>query len=54
MISLTSQLENVWQILAKRGIDIEQMLQRSMLLPATCCQVNPDKEKTVENAFAIV
>jgi len=54
MNSLTAQLENVWQILAKKGIDIPHMLQRSMLSPATCCLVNPDKEKTVEHAFASV
>ncbi|HHC25664.1 MAG TPA: hypothetical protein ENK58_09715 [Desulfobacterales bacterium] len=54
MNSLTAQLENVWQILAKKGIDISLMLQRSMLSPATCCLVNPDKEKTVEKAFSVV
>jgi hypothetical protein len=30
------------------------MLARSMISPATCCLVNPDKEKTVERAFAAV
>ncbi|MDM8551795.1 hypothetical protein QUF72_17060 [Desulfobacterales bacterium HSG2] len=54
MNSLAAQLENVWQILAKKGVDIPFMLQRSMLSPATCCLVNPDKEKTVEKAFSIV
>ncbi|MDM8522123.1 hypothetical protein QUF80_02025 [Desulfococcaceae bacterium HSG8] len=54
MNSLAAQLENVWQILAKKGIDIPHMLERSMLSPATCCLVNPDKEKTVEKAFSIV
>jgi len=52
--SLAAQLENVWQILAKKGVDIPHMLQRSMLSPATCCLVNPDKEKTVEKAFSSV
>ena len=52
--SLTAQLENVWHVLAKKGVDIPYMLQRSMLSPATCCLVNPDKEKTVEKAFAVV
>jgi len=52
--SLTAQLENVWQVLAKKGIDIPYMLQKSMLSPATCCLINPDKEKTVEKAFAVV
>jgi hypothetical protein len=49
--SLIAQLENVWQTLGKKGIDIDHMLTRSLLSPATCCLVNPDKEKTVEKAF---
>ena len=49
--SLTKQLENVWHILGKKGIDIPHMLTKSMLSPATCCLINPDKEKTVEKAF---
>ena len=52
--SLASQLENVWSILTKKGIDIHHMLKRSMLSPATCCLVNPDKERTVEKAFSSV
>jgi len=52
--SLTAQLENVWFILEKKGIDISYMLKRSMLSPATCCLVNPDKERTVEKAFSSV
>jgi len=54
METLTAQLESVWQTLAKKGIDINHMLKRSMLSPATCCLVNPDQEKTVESAFSIV
>lgn len=52
--SLTAQLESVWEILGKKGIDRDFMLSRSMLSPATCCLVNPDKEKTVERAFDVV
>ena len=52
--SLTARLENVWHILGKKGIDIPYMLKRSMLSPATCCLVNPDKERTVEKAFSSV
>jgi hypothetical protein len=52
--SLTDQLESVWQVLWKRGIDRDHMLERSMLSPATCCLVNPDREKTVEKAFSTV
>ncbi len=54
MDTLTAQLEHVWQTLAKRGIDLPHMLEKSMLSPATCCLVNPDQEKTVDNAFSIV
>ncbi|AOY60421.1 MULTISPECIES: hypothetical protein [Desulfococcus] len=52
--SLTAQLESVWEILGKKGIDRDFMISRSMLSPATCCLVNPDKEKTVERAFGVV
>ena len=52
--SLIAQMEGVWQILGKRGVDIETMLTQSLLSPATCCLVNPDKEKTVENAFVSI
>jgi hypothetical protein len=49
--SLGSQLENVWRVLRERGIDFDLLLSRSLLSPATCCLVNPDREKTVEKAF---
>jgi hypothetical protein len=44
----------LWNSLAKRGIDREFLLSRSMLSPATCCLINPDREKTVEQAFQTV
>ena len=53
-LSMIQRLENVWKILWSKGIDREQMLTRSMLSPATCCLVNPDKERTVERAFSSV
>lgn len=52
--SLVMRLETIWQFLEKKGIDISHMLQKSQLSPATCCLVNPDKEKTVEKAFSTV
>ena len=52
--SLTNQLESVWTALAKKGVDRDGMLLNSMLSPATCCLVNPDREKTVEKAFDTV
>ncbi len=52
--SLTSQLENLWAKLEAKGIDRDFLLSRSLLSPATCCLVNPDKTKTVEKAFAVI
>ena len=52
--SMLLRLENVWNILESRGIDKLAMLEKSLLSPATCCLVNPDKEKTVEKAFQAV
>jgi len=49
--SLVSQLENVWRVLREKGIDFDLLLSRSLLSPATCCLVNPDRDQTVEKAF---
>lgn len=49
--SLKKQLKVIWDVLIKSGIDLEFLLSRSLLSPATCCLVNPDGEKTVEKAF---
>jgi hypothetical protein len=51
MSSLIYRLELVWDVLTKKGIDRQYLLSKSLLSPATCCLVNPDKEKTVEKAF---
>ncbi|NNG01929.1 MAG: hypothetical protein HKM93_21255 [Desulfobacteraceae bacterium] len=52
--SLINRLESVWGVLLDKGIDRRQLLEHSLLSPATCCLVNTDKEKTVERAFALV
>ncbi len=52
--SLIERLESVWQFLWSKGIDRELLIARSMLSPATCCLINPDKERTVESAFGAV
>jgi hypothetical protein len=49
--SLEKLLTEVWAVLGKKGIDLEFLVSRSLLSPATCCLVNPDREKTVEEAF---
>jgi len=52
--SLEKRLEEIWQILDRKGIDQEFLLSRSLLSPATCCLVNPDKDRTVEKAFKMI
>ncbi len=52
--SLIAQLQLVWQTLGDKGIDLEYLLAKSLLSPATCCLVNPDKEKTVDKAFKLI
>jgi hypothetical protein len=52
--SLIQRLESAWEVLWSKGVDRELLITRSMLSPATCCLINPDKELTVERAFAAV
>jgi len=53
-LTMIEHLENVWKILWSKGVDRQHMIARSMISPATCCLVNPDKERTVERAFSSV
>jgi hypothetical protein len=52
--SLKGKLENFWEHLSKKGVDQEKLLRQSLLAPATCNLMNPDKEKTVEKAFEML
>ncbi len=52
--NMESRIEETWTDLEKKGIEREFLLSRSLLSPATCCLVNPDKEKTVDEAFVMI
>jgi len=52
--TLNKRLKEIWGVLGKKGIDLDFLLSRSLLSPATCCLVNPDGEKTVEKAFRVI
>jgi len=52
--TLEVRLIEMWSFLEKKGINLDFLMSRSMLSPATCCLVNPDIEKTVEKAFTMV
>jgi len=54
MQTLKQRLEQVWTTLFDRGVDREMLVAQGLLSPATCCLVNPDGEKTVGKAFAVV
>jgi len=54
MASLIRKVEGVWNILHKKGVDIDQLVEQGMLSPATCCLINRDGEKTVEQAFRVI
>ena len=45
MPSLIGRLEAVWEALSKKGVDRDRLIAHSMLSPATCCLVNPDKKR---------
>jgi hypothetical protein len=52
--SLEERLETFLEDLSQKGVDRERLLRQSLLAPATCNLMNPDKEKTVEMAFEIL
>jgi hypothetical protein len=52
--SLMERLETFWEDLSRKGVDSKRLLRQSLLAPATCNLLNPDKEKTVEKAFEVL
>jgi hypothetical protein len=51
---LLDHLEGLWDLLEKGGLRREELLPRSLLLPATCALVNPDKGATVEACYELL
>ncbi len=54
MDSLTARLDGIWNSLTEKKMDFGLLMSRSLLSPATCCLINPDREKTVEKAFVMM
>lgn len=48
---LVHHIENLWHELIKEGFEIEEIIRKSILMPATCALLNPDEFKTVESAY---
>ncbi len=51
---LLDHLEGLWDTLEGSGLPREELLPRSLLLPATCALVNPDKGTTVEACYELL
>jgi len=51
---LEDKLETMWDYLATKGIDKQLLLEQSLLTPASCCMVNNDGGKTVEDSFRLL
>ena len=52
--TLSTRLEQLWDHLSERGVDHSRLLRQSLLAPATCNLMNPDREKTVEKAYGVL
>jgi len=44
--------EGLWDVLVQEGVDRDLLLAQSLLTPARCCLVNPDRYQTVALAYA--
>ena len=49
--TLMGRLVEIWGPLVKRGLGMNEIAAGSMLAPATCNLLNPDRTETVEKAF---
>ena len=54
VVSIAGRLESMWAVLQNRGIDRDLIIQNSLLAPATCNLMNPDKTVTVEKSFELL
>ena len=52
--SLERRLLGMWNVLEAKGIDRAAIIRQSILAPATCNLMNPDKAETVEHAFGLL
>ncbi len=52
--SIAGRLERMWEALARKGVDMRLIVENSLLAPATCNLLNPDKTVTVENSFKLL
>jgi hypothetical protein len=54
IMSIAGRLESMWKVLEWKGVDRELIVQNSLLAPATCNLLNPDKTDTVDKSFELL
>lgn len=52
--TLIARLEGLWDYLAAKGVDKEQIVKNAQLAPATCNLVGPRNEEAVEKAYTML
>jgi hypothetical protein len=52
--SIAGKLERMWEVLVRKGLDMRLIVENSLLAPATCNLLNPDKTVTVESSFKLL
>lgn len=54
VMSIVKRIEDIWERFLREGAKKEEIIENSMLAPATCNLINPDKTITVEKSFALL
>ncbi|MEI6153775.1 MAG: hypothetical protein WCQ90_06795 [Deltaproteobacteria bacterium] len=52
--TISKRLETMWKVLEEKGLDMGLIVKNSLLAPATCNLLNPDKTVTVESSFRLL
>lgn len=52
--SIAGKMESMWKVMGEKRIDRELIIQGSLIAPATCNLLNPDKTMTVEKSFDLL
>lgn len=51
---LLKKLEDMWNYLGQKGVNKEMIVRQSLLTPSSCCMVNNDNGKSVDNSFKLL
>lgn len=52
--TIAGRMEAMWSILIAKGCDRDLIVRNSLIAPATCNLLNPDKTETVERSFSLL